>query len=107
MWGFILPSAMNLGEGGVILESACLSVPNLYCVFWKFLGLILQILKLGMIIYNKELQIKIEFINIDQYLKELWPWDLNIIVFSCPYHILDMLWSWDFIFDTTVICMRG
>jgi hypothetical protein len=35
-------------------------------------------MKLGVIVYNNELQIKLSFVVIDQYLTELWPLDLVI-----------------------------
>jgi hypothetical protein len=74
-------SQQSWGEGGLILDSACPSI-RLSVIRVLFSRHILDNfadieMKLGMIVYNIELQIKFEFRFIDQYLNELWPLNLE------------------------------
>jgi hypothetical protein len=61
---------------GGILDLACPSsvfcFPDTICIDFADIEM-----KLDMIVYNNKLQIKFEFVAIDQYLTELWPLDLE------------------------------
>jgi hypothetical protein len=61
-WIIIIPPATKLGGGG-ILDSACPSVPpSVFCfpdIFW--INFSDNEMKLGMLVYNNELQIKFEY----------------------------------------------